>query len=163
MFLNSCHYTDSSLGVFIEQAKTKSWWKNTLVVITADHGHRFPNQNELKEKARFHIPLLLLGGALIKTDTVIHTVGSQTDIASTLLGQIGHHEKTFPFGKDLLAPNAKSFAVYVFNNGFGYVDVHNEFIYDFDFKNYIKQSAPDEEKKWGEAYMQTLFTDYNKR
>ena len=163
LFLNSCHYTDSSFGAFIKQAKTKSWWNNTLIVVTADHGHRFPNQNELKEKERFQIPLLLLGGALTKTDTIIHTVGSQTDLATTLLSQIGDKEKTFPFGKDLLAPNVKPFAVYVFNNGFGYVDSQNEFIYDFDLRNYIKQAGPEEEKKWGEAYIQALFTDYNKK
>jgi len=163
LFLNSCYYTDSSLGAFIAQAKTKAWWNNTLVVITADHGHRFPNQNELKEKERFQIPLLFLGGALTKTDTTIHTIGSQTDLASTLLSQIGNHDKIFSFGKDLLAPDVRSFAVYVFNNGFGYVDSNNEFIYDFDFKNYIKQSGPEEEKKWSEAFMQVLFTDYNKR
>jgi phosphoglycerol transferase MdoB-like AlkP superfamily enzyme len=163
LFLNACHYTDSSLGVFINQAKTKSWWSNTLVVITADHGHRFPNQDELKEKERFQIPLLFLGGALTKQDTVIHTVGSQIDLATTLLGQMNRNDNTFLFGKNLLAPNVKSFAVYSFNNGFGYLDEQNEFIYDFDFRNYIKQSGSEERKKRGEAYMQVLFTDYNKR
>jgi phosphoglycerol transferase MdoB-like AlkP superfamily enzyme len=163
LFLNACHYTDSSLGVFIQEAKTKPWWNTTLIVVTADHGHRFPNQDELKEKERFQIPLLLLGGALTKTDTVIHTVGSQVDLATTLLGQAGENKKVFPFGKNLLAPDVKSFAIYSFHNGFGYVDDQNEFIYDFDFKNYIKQTGSEEKKKWGEAYTQVLFTDYNKR
>jgi phosphoglycerol transferase MdoB-like AlkP superfamily enzyme len=163
LFLNACHYTDSSLGVFIEQAKTKAWWKNTLVVITADHGHRFPDQNELKQKERFQIPLLLLGGALSKKDSVIHTIGNQTDLPNTLLKQLDENSTSFQFGKNLLAKDVKPFAVYIFNNGFGYVDSQNEFIYDFDYKNYIKQSGPEEEKKWGEAYLQALFSDYNKR
>jgi phosphoglycerol transferase MdoB-like AlkP superfamily enzyme len=163
LFLNACHYTDSSLGVFIQQAKTKAWWKNTLVVITADHGHRFPDQNELKQKERFQIPLLFLGGALTKKDSVIHTVGSQTDLGTTLLGQLHSDSTSFRFGKNLLAKEVTPFAVYIFNNGFGYIDAQNEFIYDFDFKNYIKQSGPDQEKKWGEAYIQSLFSDYNKR
>jgi len=163
LFLNACMYTDHSLGEFIKQAKTKSWWNNTLVVITADHGHRFPNQDELKEKERFHIPLLLLGGALTKKDTVIHTIGSQIDIGTTLLSQLGKNETVFPFGKNILASDVSPFAVYIFHNGFGYVDPKSEFIYDFDYKSYIKQTGPDTEKKWGEAYVQALFTDYNKR
>lgn len=164
LFLNACKYTDHSLGEFIKQAKTKSWWSNTVVVITADHGHRFPNPGELKEKERFQIPLLLVGGALTKKDTVIHTIGSQTDLAITLLNQLHvQPDEAFTFGKDLLAKEVKPFAVYVFNNGFGYIDNQNEFIYDFDFKNYIRQSGDDSEKKWSEAYMQALFTDYNKR
>ncbi len=64
MFLNACHYTDKSPGDFIASAKQKPWWKNTLVVITADHGHRHPRNKELKDKERFRIPLLLLGGAV---------------------------------------------------------------------------------------------------
>jgi phosphoglycerol transferase MdoB-like AlkP superfamily enzyme len=163
LFLNACHYTDSSLGLFIEQAKTKAWWKNTLVVITADHGHRFPHQDELKQKERFQIPLLFLGGALNKTDSVIHTIGSQTDLGTTLLNQLGSNSTSFHFGKNLLSKDVNPFAVYIFNNGFGYIDAQNEFIYDFDFKKYLKQSGPDEEKKWGEAYIQSLFSDYNKR
>jgi phosphoglycerol transferase MdoB-like AlkP superfamily enzyme len=163
LFLNACHYTDSSLGVFIAQAKTKTWWKNTLVVITADHGHRFPDQNELKQKERFQIPLLLLGGALNKQDTIVHTVGSNTDLATTLLNQLGDHSSLFQFGKNLFATDVKPFALYIFNNGFGYIDSQNEFIYDFDMKDYIKQTGPAEEKKWAEAYLQALFSDYNKR
>lgn len=163
LFLNACRYTDESLGEFIKQAKTKPWWDTTLIVITADHGHRFPDQDELKEKQRFQIPLLLLGGALTRRDTVIHAIGSQTDIATTLLHQLGKTNYPFTFGKDLLSTEVNPFAVYVFHNGFGYIDPKNEFIYDFDFKNYIKQAGTDSEKKWGEAYMQSLFTDYNKR
>lgn len=163
LFLNACSYTDHSLGEFIKQAKTKPWWNTTLIVITADHGHRFPDQNELKEKERFQIPLLLLGGALAKKDTVIHTIGSQIDIATTLLAQIENKNEPFIFGKNVMASDVNPFAVYVFHNGFGYIDPRNEFIYDFDFKSYIKQAGSDTEKKRGEAYMQTLFTDYNKR
>ncbi len=163
LFLNACRYTDASLGEFIRQAKTKPWWNNTLIVITADHGHRFPDQEELKEKERFHTPLLLLGGALAKKDTVIHTIGSQVDIGTTLLKQVSNSPTPFPYGKNLFAGDVHPFAVYIFHNGFGYIDPKNEFIYDFDYKNYIKQAGADSEKKWGEAYMQSLFTDYNKR
>src|SRR3989337_2361479 len=41
-FLNSAYYTDKYLGEFIDKAKQSSWWKNTLIVITADHGHPYP-------------------------------------------------------------------------------------------------------------------------
>lgn len=53
--------------------------------------------------------------------------------------------------------------MYIFHNGYGYIDPQNENIYDFDFKNYIKQHGNDDDLKWGKAYMQVLFTDYNKR
>jgi len=163
LFLNACHYTDQSLGNFIEQAKTKPWWNNTLIIITADHGHRLPNAQESSDKERFKIPMLWIGGAVSKKDTVIHTLSGQPDIANTLLGQFQKTDTTFKFSKNLLAPDAKPFAVYVFQNGYGFIDNESEAIYDFDFNNYIKKESSEEKLMLGKAYMQALFSDYNNR
>lgn len=163
LFLSACHYTDSAFGAFIREAKTRPWWNNTLLIVTADHGHRFPDAEELKDKKRFSVPLLWLGGALAKRDTVIHTLGSQNDIAPTLLGQWGAQSHPYTFSKDLLAERLKPFAVYAFTNGFGYIFDEGEFIYDFDLKGYYQENGPAEERQLGEAYMQALFLDYNQR
>jgi phosphoglycerol transferase MdoB-like AlkP superfamily enzyme len=162
-FLNSCYYTDNSLGEFIQAAKTKEWWNNTLIIITADHGHRFPNPEELKEKERFKIPMLWLGGAIAKQDTTIQTFGGQPDICNTLLGQLDEPSSDFTFSKNMLDADVKSFALYVFNNGYGYVAPNNENIYDFDLQNYLKNEGDQTELPLGKAYMQKLFLDYNSR
>lgn len=162
-FLNSCYYTDKSLGEFIREAKKKEWWDNTLIIITADHGHRFPNPNELKDKERFKIPMLWLGGAISKQDTIIQTFGVQTDISNTLLNQFESGFDEFTFSKNMMASDAKSFALYVFNNGFGYVAPDHENIYDFDLQNYLKKEGNEKELPFGKAYMQKLFHDYNNR
>jgi len=162
-FLNSCYYTDKSLGEFISKARKQSWWDNTLIIITADHGHRFPNPEELKEKERFKIPMLWLGGAISKRDTLIQLFGGQTDISKTLLSQLGNNSSEFQFSKNLLSKNAKPFALYVFNNGFGYVSPDHEHIYDFDLQNYLKKEGDEKELTFGKAYMQKLFQDYNSR
>jgi len=162
-FLNSCYYTDKSLGEFISKAKEQPWWDNTLIIITADHGHRFPNPEELKEKERFKIPMLWLGGALSKRDTIINLFGGQTDISKTLLSQLKNNSSEFLFSKNLLSKNAKPFALYVFNNGFGYVSPGHEDIYDFDLQNYLKKEGGEKELTFGKAYMQKLFQDYNSR
>ena len=162
-FLNACFYTDKSLGEFIREAKKKSWWNNTLIIITADHGHRFPNPNELKEKDRFKIPMLWLGGAISKQDTTIQTFGIQTDISNTLLNQVGVHVNEFTFSKNLMADDVNSFALYIFNNGFGYVAPHDENIFDFDLQNYLKKEGDEKQLPLGKAYLQKLFHDYNSR
>lgn len=162
-FLNACFYTDKSLGEFIREAKKKSWWNNTLIIITADHGHRFPNPNELKEKERFKIPMLWLGGAIAKQDTTIQTFGTQTDITNTLLSQVGAYSNDFIFSKNLMADEVNSFALYLFNNGFGYVSPYGEHIYDFDLQNYLKKEGDEKELPMGKAYVQKLFHDYNSR
>jgi len=162
MFLNACYYTDKSLGEFIRKAKQQTWWKNTLIIITADHGHRFPNPDELKEKERFKIPMLWLGGA-IKTDTTIENFGGQTDLSSTLLNQLSFDQSGFLFSHNILSENKNSFALYIFNNGYGYVSPTNENIYDFDLQDYLKQEGNPKENAGGKAYMQKLFDDYNKK
>lgn len=162
-FLNSCYYTDSVLGEFIAAARTTGWWKNALIIVTADHGHRFPDQQELKEKKRFRIPLLLLGGAINKRDTIIHTLGSQTDLAPTLLAQLGSPARHYTFGKNLSARQVYPFAVYVFKNGYGFVSEAGECVYDFDLGGYYKNELPATDRQRAAAYMQALFLDFNKR
>ncbi len=163
LFLNACYYTDKSLGEFIRNAKKQPWWKNTLVIITADHGHRFPNPKELKEKERFKIPMLWLGGVIQKSDTTIRSFGNQTDLANTLLSQLNASTTEFSFSRNILSRNANSFAMYIFNNGYGYVSSTNENIYDFDLQNYLKQEGNETELVKGKVYMQKLFDDYNKK
>jgi phosphoglycerol transferase MdoB-like AlkP superfamily enzyme len=159
--LNACHYTDKSLGEFISKAKTKGWWKNTWIIITADHGHRFPDAEELQDKGRFRIPMLWLGGAVNISDTVVHTTGSQVDIVKSVLTQVGRQSLEFKFGKDIMDTNAVPYAVYIFNNGYGYVDGVNENIYDFNLKDFVSKTGDAEDL--GKGYMQMLFTDYNSR
>jgi len=163
MFLNACYYTDKSLGEFIRKAKQKPWWNNTLVIITADHGHRFPNPNELKEKERFKIPMLWLGGAINQPGIRINTYAGHTDIANTVLNQVGIGSSTdFSFSKNILADTVTSFAQYIFSNGYGYVSPTHENIFDFDLNNYLKREGNENELPLGKAYMQKLFDDYNK-
>ncbi|MBX2917249.1 MAG: sulfatase-like hydrolase/transferase [Cyclobacteriaceae bacterium] len=164
MYLNSCYYTDKSLGQFIQQAKQKPWWKNTLIIITADHGHRFPDVQELKDKSRFKIPMLWLGGVITYPGQRIKTFAGQPDMANTLLAQLQiQPQSQFTFSKNILAHSSNPFAVYVFNNGFGYISATHESIYDFDLKNYVSHSGNENELTNGKIYIQTLFNDYNQK
>lgn len=163
LFLNSCHYTDSSLGNFIRQAKQREWWKNTVVVMVADHGHRHPGNKELKDKRRFRIPLLLTGGA-IRKDSVIHTFAGQTDIANTLLAQLDRPHDEFRFSKNILSPSAKSFAVFFFNDAFGYLTPGADILYDNPGRQFLrKDGATEADLQTAKAYEQILYLDYNSR
>lgn len=162
LFINSCYYTDKYLGEFIDQCKQQSWWNNTLVVITADHGHRLPDKIDARAKERFRIPLLLIGGAIQK-DSVVHTIGGQTDLANTLLAQLDKSSDDFLFSKNLLGNHVNDFAVYIFNDGYGYIDKNRYIVYDNQGKLYLREEGlqSEEDKYYGKAYMQQLYTDYN--
>jgi phosphoglycerol transferase MdoB-like AlkP superfamily enzyme len=159
-FINSCHYTDQSLGKFLEYCKGKPWWHNTLVVITADHGHRYPRNKELIQKERFHIPLLMTGGAVV-SDTLVHTIGSQTDIANTLLAQLSAPVPEFIFSRNLLDKSASSFAAYFFTDGYGFIFPETHVVYDNAGKRFLKADANQRQLDFSKAYQQKLFTNYN--
>ncbi|MFM7328303.1 MAG: LTA synthase family protein, partial [Bacteroidota bacterium] len=163
LFLNSCKYSDRELGKFLDAAKQSDWWASTLVIITADHGHAYPGKREVMDRERFRIPMLWTGGAITTKLKIVKT-GSQTDIVNTLLNQFDTYDPAFRFSKDLLAPATPGFAVYAYNNGFGYQSDRGGFIYDLDFRKYLKSAgADDHQEQQGKAWMQVLFNDYNSR
>jgi phosphoglycerol transferase MdoB-like AlkP superfamily enzyme len=134
-FLSAHAYTDQSVGEFIRAAQLEPWWDSTLVVIVGDHGHPLPRAHPSdgeQASARYHIPMLWLGGALAVRDTVVHRIGSQTDIAPTLLDQLRFASDDYRWGRDLFASGAggASFAFFSYHDGFGFVDQRGRLVYD---------------------------------
>lgn len=164
LFLNSCYYTDKCLGDFVAYCKKQAWWDNTLIVITADHGHRLPDKIDSRIRDKFHIPMLWLGGA-IKRDTVVTRYAGHTDIANTLLAQLDKPSDDFIFSKDIFGNNTRDFAMYVFIDGYGYVDPNRYIVYDNPGKLYLhkKGVTKEEDTYFGRAYLQKLFLDYNSK
>lgn len=137
-FLNSLHYSDSIVYRLIHAFKQQSWWNNTLVVIVADHGHRMPSTG--KKIDDFKIPMLMLGGGI--KPARIDNVGSQTDLAATLLGALGLGYKKFTWSKNLLDSTINPWAYFSFNNGFGFISgKKNYFVFDNTGKQVIENSA----------------------
>lgn len=164
-FLNSAYYTDKCFGDFIDKAKKTAWWDNTLIVVTADHGHIYPNNPGVSNPDKFKIPLLWLGGVLTKRDTVIHTVAGHPDIANTILGQVGMYDRNFMFSHNILSSSYDPFAVFVFNNGFGLVRPDRLFVFDNVSQRIIQEKGKPagQDLEEGKAYIQKLYWDYNSR
>jgi phosphoglycerol transferase MdoB-like AlkP superfamily enzyme len=159
MFFNAHHYTDSVIYRFVERCKQLPSWKNTLIIIVADHGH--PLLNNEKKIEHFRIPMLWLGGALNRPNTVYKEIASQLDIASTLCSQtIG--KRSFPFSKDLADSSVKPWAFFTFNNGFGFTVPGGYIIYDNIGKKIIEHDSQKAKEliRCGQALQQFTFQDY---
>ena len=169
-FKNACHFTDKALGEYFNAIKNTGWYKNTLFVLVADHGHQLPKNRLFDEPAKYHIPLIFFGD-VIKPQykgAVIKTTGSQTDIAATLLHQLNLNAEKFKWSNDLLQHNRKPFAFYTFDNGFGWVTDSDAMAYDaragqviYDAKKSLKD-ADVASLQNGKAYLQCMITDYLK-
>jgi phosphoglycerol transferase MdoB-like AlkP superfamily enzyme len=164
-FLNSVYYTDKEFGEFIDKAKKTSWWENTLIIVTADHGHPYPDNPGVSNPTKFRVPMLWLGGALNVRDTVVHAVATQTDIPNTVLAQFNLSADEFKFGQNILGSSYNPFAVYVFNNGFGMIRENGLFVYDNVSDAVIQKKGDykDDHLLEGKAYMQKLYWDFNSR
>lgn len=99
---NAFAWTDHCLGQFIDGLKKLPEWDNILVVIYADHGIMYDQTYEDPEF--FHIPMLWLGGA-IKEPRRISTLMNQSDMAATILSQMGVSHKQFPWSRNIFSKN----------------------------------------------------------
>ena len=163
-YKNSVYYADKSLGDFLDWAKTTDWWKNTLIIILADHCGRVNEEIPAYSPELFKIPMLWTGGALAGKGMNISKHGDQTDIPVTLMNQLGLSIR-FPFGKDLLSEKSSSFSFYTYNEGLGFITDSSTYIYDHKLKNHLVKEGEgaDFAEKAGKAYLQVLFNDYLKR
>jgi len=164
LFLNSVHYTDQVIGDFIESCKKQSWWKNTVVIITADHGIRFPATGKIIND--FKIPMLWLGGAIEKSKgLIINKIASQIDLSSTLIKQFGWNASVFPFSRDITDSTSVPFSFFSNSVSFGLVQSDNYFIYDSKGKRIKEQQGNVRQKdiNAGEALQQFIYDDYLKK
>jgi phosphoglycerol transferase MdoB-like AlkP superfamily enzyme len=164
LFKNSVFYTDRSLGYFLDNAKKSDWWKNTLVILIADHCRRSTEKIPVYSEEIFKIPMLWLGGALAYQDIRIDKIGCQFDLPLTLADQLGLNG-SFPFSKDLLSEGSKSFAFYTYNEGFAFLTDTSTAIYDIKLQSRVKETGinPDQAEKFGKSFLQVLFDDYLER
>ena len=162
--LNAFAYTDNCLGKFVAALKKLPSWKNTLVVLVPDHQGCYPEDMDNYSPQRYHIPLLLLGGAL-KAKGPITTLGSQADIAATLLSQLGFSYSEFTFSKDMLNPNVPHFAFSTVPNAFMMKTTDNTVFYNCETNKTILDNGktPGKNLPYGKAYLQKLYDDISNR
>ncbi len=148
-YMNSMIYADESLHQFLEKCKKEKWYKNTLFIIVADHGHTTPDKNDPNHGSYFHIPLLFFGEALKPEfrGKKVDIVGSQNDIVTTLLKQMKRDASAYPWSKDMLNPSTKSFALHTVTRGYGWITKEGNFSYNLDLKNYLDQNYSTENLK----------------
>lgn len=163
-FYNTVYYTDKSIGNFLKEASKKSWWNNTLVVITADHGSMSPGNSGHDQINRYHIPVIMTGGALAVTDTVFTQLHSQTGIASTILNQIGVDATDMKFSNNYLDSNSSPFSFYCYNEGFMLITSAGNVFYNVKSNQASEQThLTDSLEIVGKAYLQTIHHEFFKQ
>lgn len=161
--LNAFAYTDSVMGAIVREYRKLPKWKNTLIVFVPDHVGGYKENLNDHDRSRYQIPLILAGGA-ISRPMKVGIIGSQHDIAATLLGQLGVEHREFTFSKNMMSDATPKFAFFAVNDAFGIVSEENSLIYDNRAKRIVYDKG---EKgfnlKRGQAYLQKLYDDLAKK
>lgn len=154
--LNAMAFTDACLGRFVERVRQTPVWDDLLVILIADHAYPYPYGIANSDALRHRIPMLWLGGA-VRRPAVVETYGSQSDLAATLLAQLGIAHGDFLFSRDLFDPARPKFGYWCFNNGFGVADAGGTTIFDCTSARVISPDSTAAQLRDGKAMLQTTY------
>jgi phosphoglycerol transferase MdoB-like AlkP superfamily enzyme len=127
----SVRYSDFSLKKFFEYAQSKSWFKNTIFIITADHTLYNSRTNF---KTTFHIPCLIYSPENLGTFKSNKTA-SHMDLVPTLIDFLHLQTTHASMGKSIFL-NSDGFAVFKF--GAEYIILTDQYCLTNDLENPIK-------------------------
>ena len=128
--LNAFAYTDYSVACMMDSLRQLPQWDNLLVIIIPDHG--FLYKQSYKDPGFFRAPMLWTGGA-IREPRKMSVLMNQSDIAATLLSQIGIRHDEYPWSRNVLSQTYTYPFVYCnYPAGILFADSTGTSIYDID-------------------------------
>lgn len=163
---NAFAYTDHCLGQFIARLRASEKWSNSLVIIVPDHYGSFPEGMTKYEERRFKSPLIWVGGAIAEAQ-VVEAIGSQMDIAATLMGQLGIPAKGLDFSSNILDSNAAHFAYYAYPGYIGMIKEESGYAYNLVTKELPwkrgEEPVLNRFVEQGKALLQNIYKDIAKK
>ena len=133
---NAFHYLDACIGHFIDELQQLPQWRNTVVILLPDHGYRYLGIDE-RTRLYNHIPMVWVGGA-VKEARQIERICNQSDLAATLLGQLGIAHHDFTFSRDILSQKeTQQVAWHTYNNGVSVFTPTEFMAYDLDVNQIV--------------------------
>lgn len=153
---NAFNYTDRCIGQLIAKLKRTSLWDNLLIIITADHGVPMKDGVGLSDKTVTRIPMIWCGGAVNGSRTVTQIM-NQSDLAATLLGQLGISHEEFVYSRDVMSKDyVYPSAFFTYNGGMAFCDSTGYTVYDFD-GDIVLEGNDEERVRKAKATLQTLY------
>ena len=144
---NAFAYTDSCLGAMLDRLQRMPGWDRLLVVVVADHGVPVDGLSSDKMHLATRIPVLWTGGA-VKEPRTLDVLMNQSDVAATLLAQLGLDVNDFTFSRNVLSPlYVDRFAVNAYKNGLYYIDSTGVTSYDCVSLSELDASYPSDARR----------------
>lgn len=94
-------YTDYAIGEFLQKAKQKPWFANTVFIFIADHCANSAGKNEI-DIAKYHIPAIIYN-LPSQAPSTISAMCSQIDLYPTLFHLLNWSYTSNLFGQNVLS------------------------------------------------------------
>ena len=107
----SIGYADYALSRFFEKAKTMSWFKNTLFVISPDHTSISNDEFYRNDVGQHQIPIIFYDPTNLKP-TLNHQLIQQIDIMPSIMDYLGYSKPFFSFGNSVWGANSSKYAIH---------------------------------------------------
>ena len=99
--MGAVKYSDYAIGRFIQKARSRPWFKDTVFVITADHCAHSAGKVEVPVK-KYHIPLVIYSPGLVEHRECL-TLCSQIDVVPTVMRLLEIPYTCRFFGQDIFS------------------------------------------------------------
>ena len=162
---NAFAYTDECLGKLVDGLKTTPVWDDLLIICIPDHGFCYPQGSVDRGGEYSKIPMLWLGGA-IKQPMKIDKLMNQSDLAATLLAQLGVDHTMFTFSRNVLGSDyVYPFAFHTSGGTFTFRDSTGVTGYDTKANSisYEEPTVSLERLEKGKAILQSVYDDLGSR
>ena len=125
-YLNTLHYVDAQIGIFLEKAEQQGLLEDTVVLIYGDHqgihkyfpadaeniGEHFEDYAFIEEPEYHSVPLIIYDPSGKTEGKTFEVPGGQSDIMPTLLYLLGVDEKEYSFAMGKVLVNTdKNYAL----------------------------------------------------
>jgi len=102
-YKSSVKYSDESLKHFFKMAKNKSWFNNTIFIITSDHGSTHSGFASMEDHKRFRIPLIIYTPNADSTfiSKTIDIPCNHYDLPKTIAHLTASNTASFEFGRNM--------------------------------------------------------------
>lgn len=163
--LNAFAYTDECIGRLVDGLKQSDVWENLLVVLVPDHGFCYPQGSIDRGGEYSHIPMIWTGGA-VRQPMKVDCIMSQTDLAATLLAQLGLDHSMFRFSRNVLgSAYTYPFAFHTSGSTFTFRDSTGVSAFDLKANTvaYEEPSSDSRRLETGKVILQTVYDDLGSR
>lgn len=164
---NASRYADWAIQQFIEQARKKDWYENTIFVFTGDHGQITYDVYDMPITYH-HVPLIIHCPKLLKPE-LRHTLGYQPDLTKTIASLLKLEYKNPGFGVNIFEEE-RPFIFFSADDKIGYVTEDDLFFFHLlnsdqkklvKYKNMSRVNYYDSQKKRADSLYkltQSLYT-----